>query len=237
MPAIRFSVQNAKALALPIVIAFLRLGRKYELDSLREEAIFRLSAHYPSTLTDFDNRGDTLSLIEDPDEVIGDVISLAYENGLHAILPAAYVICCQNYTFKDILQGKLIKLSAEERTTCLLGWKNIIDIQHLEVLTLIQPGPTPLCVRPGLCSEVKNALYRKITISGVTSVTPMEKLGCDWEVGLCSHCIAVRQGKHDICRKIIWESLPTWLELPKWEVLLKETWYVKFLVVALILSS
>jgi len=70
----------------------LRLGSKYEINHLREDALFRLRADFPTTLDNWDELCGHKHILEE-DGILYDLINLAIEQGLWSILPAAYYFC------------------------------------------------------------------------------------------------------------------------------------------------
>lgn len=80
--------------------AILRLGKKYEIDYLKEEGLRRLRSEFPLTLEGWDrrnerkNEGCKIININDADIVI-EVINLAHELSVETVLPASYLLCVQ----------------------------------------------------------------------------------------------------------------------------------------------
>ena len=87
----------------PVVSAYLRLGKKYEIEHLRVEAVNVLTAAFPSTLKLYDDDGIKRIVFEN--SLYFDVISLAREAGIHRILPAAYYCYCEIFSFDEVLEG------------------------------------------------------------------------------------------------------------------------------------
>lgn len=82
-------------LPLPIVSAMLRLGRKYEIEFLQEDAVNRLSTAFPSNLEEYVSlqKNPSNSLIEFEEDFLTaylKVISLACSHDLQKILASAY---------------------------------------------------------------------------------------------------------------------------------------------------
>jgi hypothetical protein len=78
------------------VAAMLRLGSKYEFQHLREEALVRLRAEFPTTLGDWDRLPSDFTHIQEQKGILFDIVNLALEQGLLSILPAAYYLCIQD---------------------------------------------------------------------------------------------------------------------------------------------
>ena len=75
-----------------MVESMLRLGNKYAITHLEEEALFRLHHDYPQDLVSWDAMMNELvqPLIETDHHVITWIIKIAHEFDLNTILPAAY---------------------------------------------------------------------------------------------------------------------------------------------------
>jgi hypothetical protein len=81
-----------QALPFPVVAAMLRLGKKYEFDHLRDEALLRLTSEFPTKLEEWDALPDHFTHIIDRKGLLFDIIRLAIECGVQSILPAAYFL-------------------------------------------------------------------------------------------------------------------------------------------------
>lgn len=75
----------------------LRLGSKYDFEHLRQEALFRLRADFPTSLDAWDEAiatGAHTHITGRPGLIV-DVINLALEQDLFSILPSAYYACVE----------------------------------------------------------------------------------------------------------------------------------------------
>jgi hypothetical protein len=83
------------ALPLPAIAALIRLGRKYDFRNLLEAAVSRLTFENPTTLKEYDallpeiGKYATTRIVQYPG-VFFDMVSLARENDILSVLPAAY---------------------------------------------------------------------------------------------------------------------------------------------------
>ena len=71
----------------------LRLGSKYDFEMLRNEALFRLRAEFPTTLEGWDELPGGYTYIERRPGLLADIVNLSLEQGLLSILPHAYFWC------------------------------------------------------------------------------------------------------------------------------------------------
>lgn len=79
---------------LPVVAALIRLGRKYDFRELLRIAISRLAFENPTTILEYDARVapnlSTPARIVYYPGILYDMITLARENDIFAVLPCAY---------------------------------------------------------------------------------------------------------------------------------------------------
>ena len=71
----------------------LRLGSKYDFEHLREEALVRLRAGFPTTLENWDK---TTNIYTTRPALLIDAVNLAIEEGLVSFLPSAYFLCIES---------------------------------------------------------------------------------------------------------------------------------------------
>jgi hypothetical protein len=72
-----------------------RLGRKYELSTLYEEAMRRLRVDFPSDLAAWRTRYPRKDMSK---KDLIDIINLAVEQNLQSLLPAAMLTLCRSIT-------------------------------------------------------------------------------------------------------------------------------------------
>ncbi|KAF7353304.1 BTB domain-containing protein [Mycena sanguinolenta] len=79
-------------LPLPVVRAFIRLGRKYDFKDLLKSAVTRIMSEAPTTLEEYDALNGRIEFksFEDFNGLELDLITLASENNLLAALPCLY---------------------------------------------------------------------------------------------------------------------------------------------------
>ena len=99
----------------------IRLGTKYEIDYLREEAVALLSAEFPLDLDlwDINVLKSTNRLDRSGRWFLLDVVNLAHEFNLQTLLPVIYLCFIRHYLFVSNFLNKiqfLIRFSTEN--TC-----------------------------------------------------------------------------------------------------------------------
>ncbi|KAJ7116530.1 hypothetical protein C8R44DRAFT_627933 [Mycena epipterygia] len=85
-----------------VVAAMLRLGRKYEISSFKDDAISRMHREFPTQLQVWDRRiaKKTLKKIK---PVAGVYVDLAFESGLHTCIPTLGFKCLRSCKFYENL--------------------------------------------------------------------------------------------------------------------------------------
>jgi len=86
----------------------LRLGGKYLIDHLENEAMSRLHNDYPTSLDDWESLCDDSRQIEDSQAEITtttEIISIAHEFRIFTILPAAYAQYLELRTLVGVVQS------------------------------------------------------------------------------------------------------------------------------------
>jgi hypothetical protein len=86
-----------------VLACSLRLGRKYEAPSFKQDAANRLHAEFPATLELWDRRVfrerlSGLEMIRQTPGVHVDLLNLAYENGMYTCIPALAFHCLSLYS-------------------------------------------------------------------------------------------------------------------------------------------
>lgn len=87
---------------MSVVTAFIRLGRKYEIDVLYNEGLTRLTYECPPTFAAFNDMNDG-SMITDG--LTFEFINLARDLNLPALLPVAYYSWCCSGDVEIIMDG------------------------------------------------------------------------------------------------------------------------------------
>jgi hypothetical protein len=81
---------------IDLLVAILRLGKKYEIDYLRDEGLKRLRLDFPNTLEQWNTSSQEYSHI-DPDMQGHDILQLCCELSISSCLPTAYLVFIKGY--------------------------------------------------------------------------------------------------------------------------------------------
>ncbi|EIW79952.1 hypothetical protein CONPUDRAFT_166605 [Coniophora puteana RWD-64-598 SS2] len=111
----------------PVVAAFLRLGKKYEIKALYEEARTCLMSDFPDTLPSWQSR--TTSIVSSSRKALAiNVANLAQEGGILRVLPAAFYECLTQCSLRELEcgvngEGEIATLTPKNRAICVSAWK------------------------------------------------------------------------------------------------------------------
>ncbi|KAJ7686531.1 hypothetical protein B0H17DRAFT_714011 [Mycena rosella] len=219
---------NKESLPFNMVASIVRLGRKYDFKELLDTAIDRLTRLYPSTLAEFHSPPKSPSLITLEKGLQFEVINLATENGIFSILPCAYYRVIEQYStnqapiFNGIARTDgTITLSAADQTVCILAHAKMLVAQF-------QPGNTlgwcPIlnpatideqgCTDPATCRRMKDRLFRAVAVPpklwALASGFTVDK----WK--FCPGCTQSTKDQITTGQMNMWESLPSFFDLPPW---------------------
>ena len=205
--------------------AYLRLGKKYEIEHLRMEASTALSMAFPSTCDGFlalsDNGQNSIAPYP---ALFFDVIALAREVGKLDILPAAYFSYCRLYRIDEIFggiereDGTLSVLSAEDQKSLLRGWHALVCSLAGQSLYWTIGDAELGCEKPA-CDLARKTVFLDLFQGNPfpdISIS-VSKWDVEWEKDLCKRCRVdcARLHKHGSYLK--WSMLPEMFDLPNWE--------------------
>lgn len=213
-----------------VVAAFVRLGRKYDIDVVLKDGLRRLYYEYPTTLENYDalNPNDIQggwTLIEDALGIDINVIKLAHEHSLLSVLPGAFV----NLDMEDIVamglgdNGRAATLSLVDQRawfiySCALP-KLVAETMY--AWTKLPQSDYPDCKTCSDC-EMSRALLAGSLFPLPQNFGPLLSWRQEWERELCSECSERAKPLHNEGRSRFWDALPGAFGFPDWEELKKE---------------
>lgn len=220
---------------MPILIlaAFLRIGRKYEIDHVRKQAISRLSNTLPSDFQAWcatynspirPRPGNIIKIDYNNDEHL-TLVNIIRENDLLVYLPPALYRCVAQDTGKYISIFHSIPdttkpiLSIHDIQLCVQAYKNICYLQATETLSWLVPNETQPPCSSRRCVAIRGKLFRLYLFPSPVCI-PFVEWQAKWQThGLCDECATTSRKSHDEGRLKIWNQLPSVFELPDWEEL------------------
>ncbi|KAF6744277.1 hypothetical protein DFP72DRAFT_929612 [Ephemerocybe angulata] len=221
---------SSNPLHFSIVASFVRLGTKYEIDSILKMGLARLQYEFPVTLLawSFGRRLHTGPFcIQDVDSAAGRyaMIELALECDIPWVLPSAYYMCCLDlettlFKLQDVARSKTL-LQAVPRL-CFKAHQALLEDQYrraecMSAELLRNPDCTFRYREGRRDTRCRSALWCKpgLELSDLDTWDRSELR----EEELCDSCIDTIANMSQIDMDTLWDRLPSFFQLPRWEVL------------------
>ncbi|CAL1699880.1 unnamed protein product [Somion occarium] len=226
------------------VRAMLRMGTKYEMDALRQEAIDQLDRAFPKNLKDWDvvqlsrMEGDmSIKIMRYEDEECISIAAAAREAQLQRIHLFALYRCCQRPT-KDLIshyrhsdgEANDAILHEDDMEACIDGRQRLHHADHRNAHFLFDVSSGTRCCRPAHCSiarsHVKDYLvgnFREDDLEDLQwNTNPLYPSWADegsvlvWckSHGLCKGCTEFYINRHTEGRQNIFETLHEYIRVP-----------------------
>lgn len=215
---------SRRALRFPVVAAMLRIGKKYKLNHLHDEAITRLQSEFPSTLENWEVMSPEYTHIVLQKGILFDIVNLATECGVWSIFPAAYYLCVQD--LDPLLSGEqrddgtVARLPFSIQKACILGREKILIAQAEHTLGWLDDEEiSDRCENPMACARACLEISRCIWKPMPDVSRGLEKWSDVKTDGLCRSCREDAKEIHQDGRQKMWEMLPSFFDLPDWEEL------------------
>ncbi|KAF8452873.1 hypothetical protein L210DRAFT_3315703, partial [Boletus edulis BED1] len=205
-----------------VVTAFLRLGKKYEIRWLFDEACWRIKECYPSSLFSLlFLPPDLKHPVTGRDKYDFQLINLAREFGLLSLLPVAMYRCVCSSPLTAILDGyyfdgSLYHLTPANQKSCIMGRDKLLELRSLTFGWLKRQ-------RPCCIDEVKCALGNFATITELwctdrpSSRDPFMRWDPRWDSRFCSNCMIFCHREIEDGREDAWDGLPSAFGFSSWE--------------------
>ncbi|KAJ7037837.1 hypothetical protein C8F04DRAFT_952320, partial [Mycena alexandri] len=211
-----------------LIVALLRLGKKYDCPVFRKDCIRRVKMEFPTTsLAEYDKISGSWDFIQGTDDTSLHLLSLAREIGLHSILPLLYNAILVNH-LPTLLDSKDARLSSLDRSVCLLGYLNLLKLQSTTTLDWLNVDvenphiPSTTCSHPDKCVAVVKKIVFTLSKKQPQRLFILSRVFFrqkQWEDLLCASCYDKADKIKDVGRAICWEQLPAAFGLPDWEEL------------------
>ncbi|KAF8178639.1 hypothetical protein K438DRAFT_1604668 [Mycena galopus ATCC 62051] len=227
---------NEKAIPFPYIASFVRLGQKYDFKGLFDIAVERLAFENPKTVEEYValmNMPRTTPAVDHPTIRIVDyagirfdIVTLARENNLFAILPYAYYrLAKEPATLFEETQrpdGTVCVLSSVDRTTCTLGHEKLLlarwEPQNSLGWLIEEAAPVPGCTSVSACRKRRAFDLASVLRSpAVYAMAP--SLVSHFQNMVCTACAELARTAMTAGRARMWEDLPSFFNLPPWSEL------------------
>ncbi|KAJ7741480.1 hypothetical protein B0H14DRAFT_2989301 [Mycena olivaceomarginata] len=233
---VRTTIFNEKGILFQYVASFVHLGRKYDFKALFDIAVERLAFENPTTLEEYVALLDALrpAIWKTVDHsttwivhyagIHYNMLTLARENNLLAILPCAYYRFAKGSLesiFREIQSpdGTVSTLSSSDRITCALGHERLLQVQWQSCSSLgwlIAWKPVPDCKDVSRCQQWQQSILNTIlTSTKVHSFILVSYV----QRGFCAPCAQLGGTALTAGRAKMWEDLPSFFNLPPWSEL------------------
>ncbi|KZP11464.1 hypothetical protein FIBSPDRAFT_837642 [Athelia psychrophila] len=210
-------------LPFEMIAAFLRLGRKYDMEEVRTEALSRLYREFPTTLQEFD-KAQHWSAVKHTPGIYFDIANLAREHNLLSVLPCALFRCYMRVddVTKGIARrdGTIATLSRVNERACLAAFRPILQLQY--ETTYAWCHEESRCRSQYKCGANRRDFLNYTFFPTFETKTLLGRWDEAWGEGLCSSCVKLAKASHKSGCRRFWQKLPGVFHLPGWDELRKE---------------
>lgn len=218
-----------------VVCAYLNVGTKYEIESLRTEAINRLTFEFPVTLEKWDesiqadSRNEMAVIFGEPKITTWYLLDLVRSNHISRCQPTLFY---QTAAFVPV-ENSIADLPDEESGAVLLpdqrvllvGLHRILKVQVMETFHWLTQDHTnddlyAECRHRLDCERGRQMLLRQLFFPApeCMALMPWDPV---WGEDMCWICSSAAQTSHELGRRAVWEQLPSLFDLPPWEELIR----------------
>ncbi|KAF9237818.1 hypothetical protein BU15DRAFT_75612 [Melanogaster broomeanus] len=223
---------NNHAMPLSVTAAFLRLGKKYLISQLFNEARDSVENSYPTTLMKAQWTPFLVHLgVSGQDKHHFHMINLAREVGMLSVLPVMFAFCCRACPLEYIVEGyevcgSRVELTLENKNACILGREKLPEL-YLETFSWLKTRrEASECTDRNRCAAGIEATRAEVwspeRLMGGTGHDPFVTWEMRWESRLCPKCLKYCKREHQRGRDNAWAQLPAVFGLgSSWEELKK----------------
>lgn len=195
---------------IEMIAAFLRIGSKYEIRQLRNQALKLLSARYPDSIEGWDiaeHLSEDIPQIQDSLVNHIMVANLAREMEFYAILPACFLEIWK-CGYESVLYGALdeanprvgeivAQLTPENQRMAMTGMFRIIEEQHDTSFDCLHADSQlfPACAQPMQCADARMRAFCYLFRGQPNCIAfePLEGFHCQY--GICQGCSSGNRGR------------------------------------------
>ncbi|KAI0046419.1 hypothetical protein FA95DRAFT_1606922 [Auriscalpium vulgare] len=217
---------DRKQLPFAVVSAWYRMGDEYEVTYLRDAALARLAACYPTTLAAYDKM--QLDDPDRPDRPIAwspsqdyDVALFAQNQALHPLLRTALYECCAGPPGNLVIAvGPGASLDAGILQRLFVGRGELARQRAQQALSFLEE-PRQTCRKSSACrAATKQMVYTAYRVGMLGDSARAldcqdDFIGAAATEGICEQCRALLQSKHREGRERVWENLYATFGIPE----------------------
>ncbi|KAF9033641.1 hypothetical protein BJ165DRAFT_1357117 [Panaeolus papilionaceus] len=223
---------------VPVLSALLRLGNKYKMADLRDNALARIRADYPASL-DKPNNVDLSqrrlqSHIVEKTTLPFEIAMLAKDARVSSSLPYCLYTVIVNFTLEEIFDGvtdedgRKMTLPFQTQRNCVVGKEKLLAEMAVVQGWLLDNPVHVACLQPTSCTATFRSMSErvfKVPQQPSAAFTPWEEMFPDISTGflvLCNYCKGKAKQLYNEGRLELWDALPQILGLQTWEDLKRE---------------
>ncbi|EIW79922.1 hypothetical protein CONPUDRAFT_145017 [Coniophora puteana RWD-64-598 SS2] len=221
---------GAKSAPVTVIAAFLRLGKKYEISDLYDEAQAHLEIDLPDNfeayVTSQSSPWKITSVPNTSHDVAIAVANIVREAGLLSMLPAALHMCMDCCTMEEIFAGLRDEngnvgrtLSLENQQACALAIQPYHELTG-QTFAFVQTSLST-CTSRTTCQRAKQAFLAENFFPS-PKLTPLADCDEEFLEALCPACATDARSLHRDSRKEAWRRLPGIFGLPDWTELVEK---------------
>lgn len=220
-----------QAVPFKVVAAFVRLGRKYDIDVVLDDGLRRLHQEFPATLESYDNLElDTetgWTLIKYARGIEIDVVNLAHEQNLLSVLPLAFLSLRRGHVVESGANddGYIVTLPLVDQRTWLIYTSALPELLAKTTYAWVKAPHSDYhqsCTNPEDCDFSRSEFARRSLFPLSEPFDPIRRWQQEWGGMFCSNCAKRAKRLHSEGRSRFWDALPGAFGLPGWEELRKE---------------
>ncbi|KAH9481041.1 hypothetical protein JR316_0005560 [Psilocybe cubensis] len=230
---IYFGLKMHEDHSIGVLISMMRLGHKYQFDDIKTAAVQRLLKEFPTNFVEWTNdaASDPHRTIMQNDAYFSrgheiDLINIASEIQFQQILPVLYYILLRDRPLTEIFDGTMRKdrtvamLAPETQRILILGRDRILRGTIAHTLAWFEGDITDDCAT---CQgkRVGNALNVAMGMLTYDVSVALQDTASEIVAGLCNECKEEAETEMALGRQQLWAELPSYFDLPSWDVLAK----------------
>lgn len=201
----------------------LRLGSKYQISHIRNEAIRRLNICFPSTMAEYDrlytngaHPGFFPAIYNERQSII--ILNLARSFQLQNLIPVALYNCCQlscESLFRGVENesGGLECLSPEDLRLCLIVREKMQERMSVAARMMVSPRPCQSCRTRNVCRQALLDMVDPFQSSLIGNTANPLRVMTRWLRAyggwrkLCQGCLKQLTAKWHNEREVAWKVL------------------------------
>ncbi|KAF7972135.1 hypothetical protein HWV62_18866 [Athelia sp. TMB] len=225
---------EGKPMPLTILAAFLRIGRKYEIDHIRKKAIQRLAVAFPTELgkcrdTFRQGYAKSISLRHTAGDLLL-LINIIRENELLVHLPMAFLKCITRdlkdpkdpahmSLFFPSLGIQQPILAYKDIELCVKASRTILRLQITDLFSWTQTFYVHGC-GSNVCAERRRQLALPLFNPNPNAehlFYTFNNWNSSWSTRFCQECDTYNRKKFAEAQQKLFDMLPSMFQLPEWD--------------------